>query len=575
MKKSILYIIAASALVLTSCDDLLDKNPRDTFTNTPAFWSNNNMVESYCNRFYAFYGGASNFYFNNLNDDQVSPSFADWTFKTIPNTASAWSSRFTNIRRINYLLDGLKSSSLPAATKARYEGIGRLNRAYIYSELVKMYGDVQWEDRVILDTKDEAVKGERTDQDVVMDSVLNDLNYAVANIPSNTSDKTQWSKEMALAAKSDICLFFGTYCKYRTQADNGKAPDASLAQKFLQEAASASEELMNSGKFALDAWDIAGTYESPTHGKLYTVYNSLDLSGNREVIFYKNYQKDVVSHGLCDYTCGSSTQSGLTKDAVDAFLFRDGKPKATTTLDTDDKAVRNANGDYSIAHFLKNKDPRLELLVDSVIAFKGHGWIRNEPSPDAALPSEMTSSTGYTIYKYDNPQIEMTYRTSTNGCYTDIPLYWYSVILLNYAEAKAELGTLTQADLDKSINLLQRRVNMPDLTLTPEADPANNMGVSNLIWEVRRIRRCELMCDNNYRYWDLVRWHQLDKLDTKVNTNTNVGANVTNVSDADKNAEGYLLGVTATRSYSNKYYHYPIPSDELTLNTHIQQNPNW
>ena len=72
--------------MLTSCDDFLEKNPRDTFTNTPAFWSNDNLVESYANRFYAYYGGATNFYFNVLNDDQVNPSFSNWTFTNVPNT---------------------------------------------------------------------------------------------------------------------------------------------------------------------------------------------------------------------------------------------------------------------------------------------------------------------------------------------------------------------------------------------------------------------------------------------------------------------------------------------------------
>ena len=70
--------------MLTSCDDFLEKNPRDTFVNNPAFWSNNNLVESYANRFYAYYGGATNFYFNYLNDDQVNPSFSDWTFTNVP-----------------------------------------------------------------------------------------------------------------------------------------------------------------------------------------------------------------------------------------------------------------------------------------------------------------------------------------------------------------------------------------------------------------------------------------------------------------------------------------------------------
>lgn len=568
MKKSMLYIIAASALMLSSCNDLLDKNPRDTFTNQPSFWSNENLVNSYSNGFYNFYGSASSFYFDDLNDDQVEPSFANWTYRTIPGKAAAWSDRFTFIRRVNYLLDNLKNSTLSDATKKKYEAIGRLNRAKEYAELVKMYGDVQWEDHVITTVTDPATYGARNDADSVMMHVLDDLNFAIDNLASNTSDRTQWSKELALAMKSDICLYWGTYCKYRTQDDNGKAPNLTLSSQFLNESVKASEAIMGESFFSLNKWTPDNS------GKIYTIYNSLDLSDNHEAIFYRHYVQDVVSHGLCDYTCSSSTQKGMTKDCIDAFLFKDGKPLATTTMDTDDKAVQNANGDWSIQHFLKNKDKRLSLLVDSIISFKGHGWVRNEPSPDGPLPAQMTSSTGYTVYKYDNPQMIISYRTNTNTNYTDVPLYWYSVILLNEAEAKAELGTITQADLDKTVNLLLKRAELPAMTLTPEADPANNMGVSNLIWEIRRCRRCELVCDMNYRYWDLVRWHQLDKLDTNKYPNTNLGANVSNIAGAS-NTNGYLKGTSATRTFDHKYYLYPVPTNEILLNDKIKQNPNW
>ncbi len=572
MKKSFLYIFAASALVLTGCNDLLDKNPRDTFTNGPAFWSNVNEVESYSNAFYSFYGTASSFYFNALNDNQVKPTFADWTFRTIPNKSSAWSGRFTKVRRVNYMLDGIKTSSLTDAEKAKFEAIGRLNRAWVYYELVKMYGDVQWEEKVILDPNDEAVYGPRNDRDEVMDKVLADLDFAIANLPTIGKDKTTWSKEMALAIKSEVCLYEGTFCKYRTQADNGKAADATRAAKYLGESVKASEALMN-GKFKLNEW------KPNASGKIYTIYNSLDLSTNSEVIFYNNYEKDVKGHGLCDFTCSSTTQNGLTQDAVNAFLFKDGKPLATTTMDTNDAAVKNANGNYSISHLLKVKDKRLSLLVDSIICFKGHGWVRNEPSPNGPLPAETTASTGYTIYKYDNPQMELYYRTNTTTNYTDIPLFWYSVILLNHAEAKAELGTLTQADLDKTINLLQKRAELPNMTLTPDADPANNMGVSNLIWEIRRVRRCELMCDLDFRYWDLVRWHQLDKLDSNTYPAINRGANITNLADKtgqNVDAKNYLIGTSATRKFEAKYYLYPVPSNEIMLNEkQVRQNPNW
>ena len=39
MKKLFIYGVTALAM-LTGCNDLLDKSPLDTFTNTPAYWSN-------------------------------------------------------------------------------------------------------------------------------------------------------------------------------------------------------------------------------------------------------------------------------------------------------------------------------------------------------------------------------------------------------------------------------------------------------------------------------------------------------------------------------------------------------
>jgi len=444
-----------------------------------------------------------------------------------------------------------------------YTAVGRLNRAWQYYQLVRKYGDVEWINYPILNPEDELVYGKRTDRDVVMDSVLNDLNFAIANL-SPVSDKTQWSAEMATAMKSDICLYEGTFCKYRTQADNGKAPDAARAQKYLQESVTASEALMKSGLFSLSA-------------KYGDIYNSLSLGTNKEIIFYRNYEKDVVMHSIIDYTCGSTEQSGLTKDAIDAFLFRDGKPLATTSMNKDDKAVINKDGNYSIATILNNRDPRLSVLIDSIICFKGHSWARLNDKGQASGSALMTSSTGYTIKKFDNTTLDVYYRTNIGTGYTDAPLYWYAVILLNEAEAKAELNSITQTDLDNTVNLLQKRVGLPNLTLQPLADPNKNMNVSDLLWEIRRVRRCELMLDNWYRYWDLVRWHQLDKLDSGVNPAVNLGANLTNVANnkTTVNADNYIVPTSKVRQFDHKYYVYPIPSNELNLNTSIQQNANW
>ena len=566
MKKSVLYALAASVMVLASCNDMLDKSPRSEFSNNPTFWSNANSVESYSNALYENYSGYGQggsggwFYFKSLSDDQANPNFDNWTFTSVPNTSSYWSSPFEEIRRCNYLIEGMAISSLADGVKKNYEAVARLNRAWQYFQLVREYGDVQWYEKVVLDpNNEEEVNQPRTDRDVVMDNIVADLDFAIENLTTVKAGNA-WSKHMALAMKSDVCLFEGTYCKYRTQEDNGKPADAARAQKYLQLAVAASQELMNAG-YALSA----------NYGD---VYNSLNLNGNPEVIFWRNYHKDVLGHSTVDYTTGSTAQRGITKDAVDAFLFRDGKPLATTSLDTDDKAELDKTGHYSIKKMLANRDKRLSVIIDSIVCFKGHGWPRD---PQLA---EMTSSTAYTIAKYDNALMgtdnPTLYRNGIGSGYTDAPIFWISVVYLNYAEAKAELGTLTQEDLNNTVNKLLARGEVPALTLTPAADPANNHGVSNLLWEIRRCRRCELMTDNWYRYWDLVRWHQRDKLDSNKYPNINRGANLSNVPNCEVALDGgYVIATSATRTFDKKHYFWPIPQQQITLGNKTTQNDGW
>ena len=568
MKDIKLLLAGVTACLLTGCNDMLDKNPRDTFTNNSVFWSNTNAVESYTNKFYDNYVGYSQsgsfgwYYFKSLGDDQGNSGFDNWLFTTVPSTSAYWTDGFKEVRRANYVIQNVAQSSMSAADKSYYTAIARLNRAWQYYQLVREYGDVEWLGEVITDPDDEHVYGERTPRDVVMDSVRCDLDYAVEHLPTVT-DKTKWSKHMALAMQSDVCLYEGTFAKYRTQQDNGLAPDAARAAKYLKASADAADALIASGSYRLTA----------QYGE---VYHSDDLGNGTETIFYRNYGKDLVMHCLIAWTCGSAEQYGLTKDAFDAYLFTDGRPLATTTLDKNHRATPNAKGNCSIAKALEVRDKRLGLTIDSIVCFKGHSWARvnDEGVADAEL---MTSATGYTIRKYDNLALDKYYRTYTYTNYTDAPLYWYAVVLLNYAEAKAELGTATQTDLDRSINLLQARAGLPPLTLHPDADPANNMGVDNLLWEIRRSRRCELIADNWYRYWDLVRWHQLDKLDSYQHPNINLGANLANIDNVEVsvNEDKYIVVCNKKRKYDKKYYLFPVPTNELNLNPNNTQNPGW
>ena len=565
--KIALGIIALAGVSLASCDDFLDNNryPLTSEISNPEFWSNESLVEQECNQMYNYFsgygngGGSAEFYFNTLSDDQAGNSYTEWINKNVPASSSNYSEPYENIRHCMAIIEGVRSSHLDAAKRNNFEAQARLNRAIQFFTLVKRYGDVTWVDHKV-DVNDEGLLyGPRTNRDIVMDSVLVDLDYACANITAQ-SGKLVWSKDLALAVKSDICLWEGTYCKYREEAVNGYAADQARATKFLQEAADAAGQL-------IDKYPIGSSYQA-----LYNSFRAADLA-NSEIIFFKAYDQTNYKHSLVSYTCSSTKISGITKDAFDAYLFKDGKPKALTSENTSDVPEYNAKGQYSISKLLAVRDQRLAQTTDSVIYYQDMTWSR-------AGAMEMTSSTGYGVGKFDNISMATDDRTNNYKNYTCAPLYWGALICLNYAEAKAELGTLTDADMNKTLNKLYERAGLPAQTvasLTSMNDPANNMGVSSLIWEVRRCRRCELILDKNYRYWDLIRWHKLDLLDSSLHPNILLGANCSTATVKPDVVGNYVDGSFGhTRTYEARQYLYPIPGDQISLtNGAVQQNPLW
>lgn len=557
-----LCAIALATTALVGCDDFIDDNryPLDQQTSNHTYWNNASNVTNQCNTFYNQYIGYGNsgslgwFYAKTLSDDQAGNSFTNWTNVNVPSSSSNWSAPFTEIRRANYIITNVANSTLSENDKNNFMAIARLNRAWQYYQLVRMYGDVQWIETVVDPANPEETYGSRDDRDMVMDKVLEDLNFACQYMQKGS--KSSWSKDMANAMKADICLWEGTFCKYRTADENGKAADATRAEKFLKECVTACENVMNAG------YTLSDDYQA--------IYNSVSLSDNPEIIFFKEYKKDLFYHSLISYTCSSTQISGMTKDAFDAYLFKDGKPLALTSENKSDVGEVDADGNYSIAKLLEVRDGRLAKTIDPFVYYQGMAWTR-------AGAMAMTSSTGYGICKYDNVTLDRDYRANTVKNYTCAPLFWLSVIYCNYAEAKAELGNITDADLDKSINKLYARAGLPALTAEVGfSDPANNWGVSDIIWEIRRCRRCELMFDNWYRYWDLVRWHKLNKLDSQKNPNILLGANMTAAPVSIANVDGYVDGSKGQiRTFESRQYLYPIPSAQLTLNENLEQNLGW
>ena len=562
MKKIILSLMAGMVL-FTSCD-LLNNDPYDSFTKGNFFTSETN-VEMYTNYFYSEWSGYGNngsygtFYFPTLNDNQAVTGITTWDFTTISADDATWNASYAEIRRANILLENLDGVPMSEASMAYYQSLGRLYRAWQHFCVVRKFGDCYWVDHSLSTEDQDILYGPRQNRNDVMDKMLDDLNYAVENMGSkNASSRTAYNVYVAQAIKAQICLFEGTYAKYHKN-------DTERAKKYLAEAKKAAEAIINSGEFEL----------TPGAEGYRANYNSLELAGNKEMIMYKNYVQDILRHATQDYCCGSTPTNGMSKAAFNAYLMKDG------SLPTgEDKGVLGTEG-YDdgkpvIYHLLEARDPRLAQQIDGYLCYVGNNRARYEGVPGQIGAAENTVTTGYGILKFDEPETPSGLRQSTTGNVTDCPLFWLAEILLTHAEACAELGETAAATT--SINKLRARAGMPDLKL--QGDPANNMGVSDLIWEVRRERRVELMFDNNDRYWSLIRWHQLDKLDTEKYPDQTKGAWIDaswpGADQVKRDAEGYIdLNDTYVRKFEEKHYLAPIPSSQSVLNPEIGQNPGW
>ena len=580
--KHLIYIAcAAASFSMVSCDDFLDKNryPLDIQTDQPAYWNNKVNVEAQLDAFYGYYTGYGNgsswvndFYYRSLNDDQCAQMnsgsgvvFTQWPYQYAPVSNSVWDATYVAIRKCNTIVIKVEGSTLPEPEKLNYTAIARLNRAYQYWDLVRNIGDVPLIEG-ILDTDSEELYGPRTPRNEVMDYVLKDINFACENI-AQQSNKIEFSKDMANAMKAEICLYEAAFAKYH-QHDNARAT------KYYQEVVNACNNLMGKYEVCDDYRSLFNSMWAADSEKGY-----VSLRDNGEVIFMKGYLAGTLGHSMIKYLSSNTPIAGMTKDAFDAYLFKDGKPLATTGEVKDDAAVPTEDG-LSIEAALAVRDNRLAQTIDSYLAFNGNSHQRPNSDP-------LASNTGYTIKRFVNPGMSYDDCTTDGRNATCAPIYWMAEIYLALAEAKAELGTLTDADLDNTINKLFKRAELPARTvaeLNAINDPANNAGVSSLIWEIRRCRRCELMFCKNARWWDMIRWHQLDKLDTVKYPNTAMGANVSKASaEQVKNVSvtnGYIdaaknSAAVSTRIYNEREYLQPIGTTQLRLNKQLEQNTGW
>lgn len=591
MKNSLLKysVILVATMMMVSCnDEFLERFPLDEIS-AETFWNTENDLKVYNNRIYdlaksdndvpilhghdaGFSSHRWSFWMLDEFADNIAPTHSRHTRyqqvragkHTVPSGPQWYGYRDNGwrfVRTINIGLENYSNASVSQEIIDKYAAEARLFRGWFYADKVSKFGNVPWLDKE-LNIDSPELYAKRTPREEVMTNVLADLTFATEKLPADWGDgggPGRLNRWAALLVKSRVCLFEGTWRKYHGGSD---------ANMWLQEAANAAKEIMDSGPYMLYStgdpdFDYSAIHHIPD-----------DISGVAEVMYWRRYERGIFTNHVQSYHRGYN--GGATKSMVDDYLCTDGKP---ITLSPE------YQGDATIEDVFMNRDPRLRQTVlhpDDVPVWQyNRNDVRTYPRLNG-MEGGLKSNTGYHIIKvYEVGSAHRTYNTSQ----TPAIILRYGEVLLNYAEAVAELGSIGQGDLDQSINLLRDRVGMPHLTMDVEMDPRYaSDGVSALIAEIRRERRVELFMEG-FRYDDLRRWKQGLKLvqpDLGIRFDADAVARYTAANVQTSMVDGVpYINVYQGTDWADpvfdesKHYLWPIPLNAISQNPDIDQNPGW
>lgn len=572
MKKTCLYFSLLLVMGLTACnEDFLDRYPLDEISEVSYFTTPEDL-KTYMNGFYStsYFAKYPNHGADFDSDNQVGTNVND-RLQGTRVVATSGSIGFGWIRRVNYFFDNYKTveEGYELADYQQYLGEAYFFRALSYYTMLQQYGDIQWITHE-LKTDSPELYDPRDSRDLVATNIIAALDSAAMYL---TTDKTRGqgrvNKWIALLIQSRVALFEGTWQKYHANTPFG-VPNAQ-PEKYLQKAAEAARELMDSG-----VYDIYST--GNPENDYYELFALQDYSNNPEIMFWREYDNELT-RGASGFTNDRNhrmefpNNNSITKELADSYLCIDGRPISTSPL---------FQGHSTLSEEMKNRDPRFYQNIatdDRVWRIHRDGTVEywKEVYDKLNSNSAHNSPAGYINIKGYNPN--MIYHVQQ---YEESPgiIFRYAEALLNYAEAKAELGTITQEDLDISIKKLRDRVGMPNLELSniPHDPNWNFPDLSPLINEIRRERRVELATEG-YRWDDIARWAAADELIVgqrphgfhagQLNENP-FPVNEAGFLDPFRNAMPNGYGFDVDRDYLNS-----IPLTEIILNPNLTQNPGW
>lgn len=512
-------LLIISMILIVSCnDDFLDRIPMDSLSEE-SFFNSANDLKTYVNNFYdnlpAYYGWSANGLDKDVETDILltypAPKNSSINRKAssaiAPLNSSEWNNQYENIRGINLFMKNYhKVSRNPASN--HYIGEGYFWRAWFYFNLLTDFGDVP----IILHTLNISDEKElyrpRDSRYDVARQIIQDLDSAIFNLQwkgKGAASQGRINKEAALVMKARVALFEGSWEYYHNARNTPFKVPGKDGKDFLQLIEPAVQDLI--GHQGTKIFRKGGIFNEP--------YNQLtaqkDGSATDGVFLYRVYDTGLVSQSNNFYSKITENMYMLTKRLVDLYLDADGIPQELSNRPLE-----------TMIDWGQNLDPRMRQTI----------WTPDR-GPLGKLPNRTGSDQDVNLrypiptFVYSNSYNPTGIRNFKGAIFEDCfrntdyddVIIRYGEGLLALAEAKAILGTITQEDLNKTVNLLRSRVNMAEMNLqqvkswniTYSSAEGFDPTATNIVNEIRRERTIELATEG-FRKNDLKRWAVYDNV---------------------------------------------------------------
>jgi starch-binding outer membrane protein, SusD/RagB family len=566
MNKSIIHfsIIILLLIIAPSCRKDVETEPRDLFTDG-LVWDAQDKNAVFAKQFLAnMYNYLPNG-FNRVNGDFLDAASGD-AIPSRTNTGNSveyytnglvssfqnpdpyWANSYTGIRNVNIFLSNIDKVPAPPASIAGWKAEARFIRAFMYFELLKRYGGVPLIADKVFTLKDDLQIPRNTFEEV-LNYIVSECDAVKGVLMTDPGLDTDWGRIPRGAA---IALKCRLYLYAASPLFNGGALASPQKTKGLlgytnndplrwQKAIDAAEEFKALGYYALQA-SFASVFTTKKNAEVILAKQSaqnFNIEINNAPIGYA--PNGVQSFGL----------TSPTQNLVDAFTMLNGLSI------TDPLSGYDALAPYT------GRDKRLDVTV----FYNNIQWLKRPVETfEGGVDKPNTTNTIQTKTGYYLRKFMADFSTSTSYATQshNFVYFRYAEILLNYAEALNEVGRVE--DAVQQIILIRKRAGIT-------AGVTNRYGIAAAISQtdmrslVQNERRVELAFEE-HRFWDLRRW----KIANVVLNGPLTGMKITKIGPGTFTYARVTAGNTV---FSDKLYFMPIPYDEISKNSKLEQNPGW